>query len=61
MWLNISVVSRVARDPVFESRSGHDFSSPMTFGGAVWSMARAASVHMFRCLRRGSEQILGRI
>ena len=28
MWLNDSVVSRIARGPGFESRSGHDFFLP---------------------------------
>ena len=27
-WLNNSVVSRIARGPGFESRSGHDFFLP---------------------------------
>ena len=35
-WFNNSVVSRIARGPGFESRSDHDFSSPVTFGGSVW-------------------------
>ena len=36
IWLNTSVVSRIARGPRFESRSDHDPPPPVTFGGSLW-------------------------
>ena len=38
IWLNTSVVSRIARGPRFESRSDHDPSPPphVTFGSSLW-------------------------
>ena len=34
-WLNNSVVSRIARGPGFESRSGHDFFLPCDMYNAI--------------------------
>ena len=36
IWLDTSVVSRIARGPRFESRSDHDSPPPVTFGGSLW-------------------------
>ena len=62
-WLNNSVVSRIARGPGFESRSGHDFFLPCD----IWWLSvssrlgqRASKVHVSSFLRC-SEQIRGRI
>ena len=54
-WLNDSVVSRIARGPGFESRSGHDFSSPVTFGGQCGFAARATSIK--KCMSRCSSVV----
>ena len=47
MWLGSSMVRVLAwsaRDPGFESWSGHVlFSSPVAFGGSVWGRVWAAS------------------
>ena len=62
-WLNNSVVSRIARGPGFESRSGHDCFLPCGIWWPVWVRGKGnehQNVHVSLFLRC-PEQIRGRI